>query len=160
QPSGPARTSRIGGRVPGAVLRSVIRVDGKYRMWYVAGSDDGLVNKVDTSFRPAYAESQDGIHWIKPELGLTEFAGNKRNNLVELSPPLDMARLGSLVCFVLHEPEDKDPSRRYKMLIYGRYYETTRKEEAERQSNTPTTVFPFFSADGLRWRLAIAPPKG
>jgi hypothetical protein len=139
---------------------SVIRVDGKFRMWYVAGSDDGAVNKVDTSFRPAYAESGDGIHWVKPQLGLTEFAGNKRNNLVEITPRLDMARLGSLVCFVLHEPEDKDPSRRYKMLIYGRYYDSTNREKAERQSNTPTTVFPFFSADGLRWRLAIAPPKG
>src|SRR6185369_8438733 len=68
---------------------SVIRIGGKFRMWYMAGSDNGNVNSVDTSFRPAYAESKDGIHWVKPELGLSEFAGNKRNNLLELTPPLD-----------------------------------------------------------------------
>ncbi len=139
---------------------SVIRIDGKFRMWYTAGASNTAVNSVDTDFRPAYAESEDGIHWVKPQLGLTEFAGSKRNNLVEITPALDMKRLGSLVCFVLYEPEDKDPSRRYKMLAYGRYYDSTNKEEAERQKNTPTTVFPFFSPDGLHWRLAIPPPKG
>ena len=53
---------------PEGVRGVVIRVDGKYRMWYLAGADDAAVNKVDTSFRPAYAESDDGIHWVKPEL--------------------------------------------------------------------------------------------
>ena len=38
----------------------------------------------------AYAESQDGIHWEKPALGLREFDGNKSNLqpcLEHLSPP-------------------------------------------------------------------------
>src|SRR5947208_12017826 len=51
---------------------SVIRIDGKFRMWYTAGATDASVNSVDTAFRPAYAESEDGIHWVKPQLGLTE----------------------------------------------------------------------------------------
>ena len=29
-----------------------------------------------------YAESKDGIHWKKPELGLVEFNGSKANNIV------------------------------------------------------------------------------
>ncbi len=29
-----------------------------------------------------YAESKDGIHWTKPNLGLYEFAGSKANNIV------------------------------------------------------------------------------
>ena len=29
-----------------------------------------------------YAESNDGIHWIRPELGLIEFKGSKKNNIV------------------------------------------------------------------------------
>jgi hypothetical protein len=139
---------------------SVIHIDGKYRMWYVAGADDAAVNKVDASFRLAYAESRDGLHWVKPHLGLTEFAGNKRNNLVGIAPHLDIPRLGTLACFVLHEPEDNDPARRYKMLIYVRYYESTDRNIAEHQKNTPTTVLPLFSADGLNWTLAIPPPKG
>ena len=33
-----------------------------------------------------YATSKDGIHWEKPELGLVEFGGNKRNNIVVRGP--------------------------------------------------------------------------
>ena len=29
-----------------------------------------------------YAESKDGIHWTKPELGLVEFSGSKSNNII------------------------------------------------------------------------------
>src|SRR5262249_7240453 len=29
-----------------------------------------------------YAESRDGIHWTKPDLGLFEFDGSKHNNIV------------------------------------------------------------------------------
>ena len=29
-----------------------------------------------------YAESKDGIHWTKPDLGLFEFDGSKKNNIV------------------------------------------------------------------------------
>src|SRR5437763_1506492 len=29
----------------------------------------------------AYAESRDGIHWMKPKLGVVEFRGSKANNL-------------------------------------------------------------------------------
>ena len=29
-----------------------------------------------------YAESTDGIHWTKPELGLVEFRGSKKNNVI------------------------------------------------------------------------------
>ncbi|WP_437193778.1 hypothetical protein [Planctomicrobium sp. SH527] len=33
-----------------------------------------------------YAESKDGIHWIKPKLGIFEFNGSKQNNIVWLDP--------------------------------------------------------------------------
>jgi hypothetical protein len=36
-----------------------------------------------------YAESKDGKNWIRPELGLIEFNGSKKNNLVWASPKLD-----------------------------------------------------------------------
>ena len=32
----------------------------------------------------AYAESSDGVHWEKPNLGLVEFEGSKENNLLML----------------------------------------------------------------------------
>ena len=33
-----------------------------------------------------YAESQDGIHWVKPKLGLVEFEGSKDNNIILTGP--------------------------------------------------------------------------
>jgi len=36
----------------------------------------------------AYAESQDGIHWEKPALGLREFDGDKSNNLLPNAGPV------------------------------------------------------------------------
>lgn len=33
-----------------------------------------------------YAESKDGIHWVKPELGLFEYEGSKANNIILMGP--------------------------------------------------------------------------
>jgi hypothetical protein len=133
---------------------SVLRMEGRYRMWYAACSDDRLIGGQSPSFRIAYAESRDGLRWTKPELGLTEFNGNKRNNLVGMPPELDMTQIAPLACFVLHEPDERDPSRRYKMAVYGNY-----RRARETKRTYPTTIYPFFSADGLRWRLAVPPPR-
>jgi hypothetical protein len=57
--------------------------EGKYRMWY-----EIFPPRVDGDVHPlgqnvlCYAESEDGLHWIKPELGLIEFEGSKANNIV------------------------------------------------------------------------------
>ena len=69
---------------------SIVKVDGKYRMWYAAasrGKQEAATNQVakDVSYlRVAYAESDDGVKWTKPNLGLVEYAGNKDNNLVAM----------------------------------------------------------------------------
>ena len=50
---------------------SFYRQDGRYVMYY-RGDPGGLCR----------AESEDGLHWTKPELGAVEFEGSKRNNIV------------------------------------------------------------------------------
>ena len=60
-----------------------------------------------------YADSKDGIHWEKPELGLVEFDGNKKNNIVMRCPQ------GSFFGAVLKDLHDPDPARRYKILAFG-----------------------------------------
>ena len=141
---------------------SVIRIDGKFRMWYCAISDRHAIGNASTSARLAFAESEDGIHWVKPELGLTEFNGGKRNNLLGMPASLDFTRTEPLACFVLHEPDDPDPSRRYKMTVYGRYYPSpaTPRDPGVPADNVPSTIYPFFSADGLTWTLAVPTPRG
>ena len=61
---------------------TVMREDGKFRMWY----DLITTDRQGTSRRlVCYAESADGIHWEKPEVGLIEFDGSAANNMV--APP-------------------------------------------------------------------------
>ena len=92
---------RLGG--PGSVDEvrchfdgSVYYLDGRFRMWYWAMPGG-----------PAYAESADGIHWVKPTLGLVDFRGSNDNNLVPM-PGRPM---------IYHDPDDPDPQRRFKKAV-------------------------------------------
>jgi len=65
------------------VGQSVLYHDGRFRMWYmtmmmVPGERPANPDVV------AYAESTDGIHWERPDVGLLEFDGSRKNSLVNL----------------------------------------------------------------------------
>ncbi len=98
-----------------------------FKMWY--GTMDEGVNPQQGQTRWAYATSQDGVVWEKPELGLVDFRGSRRNNLL----PGAGRR-------VLMDLAEKDPSRRVKSLRYGRA--TSGGDEG---------ICVAFSPDGLRW---------
>ena len=56
-------------------------LDGhRYRMWY-------RTNFNQRPFYTGYAESLDGIHWSKPNLGLVEIEGSCDNNVVVADTP-------------------------------------------------------------------------
>ena len=120
---------------------SVIREGGKFRMWYVAFDDDTENKVASARWRAAYAESEDGFHWVKPNLGLVEYRGNKNNNLILTDP----APLGFVNLKVLADPADPDPSRRYKISTHVYLRHHTRLG----------SLAPFASADGLRWKLLV-----
>ena len=78
---------------------SVFQDGPLYRMYYraVPGKDlpasgEGWLLTV------AYAESNDGIHWTKPNLGLVEFQGSKQNNIIWKSPEPGVWRSGQQFC--------------------------------------------------------------
>ena len=56
--------------------------NGAFRMWYsaIASGEDGQME-----YMLCHAESEDGVHWNKPELGLIAFRGSKNNSIV--APP-------------------------------------------------------------------------
>ncbi|MCC7085877.1 MAG: hypothetical protein IT427_12820, partial [Pirellulales bacterium] len=63
---------------------TIFQDGAKYRMYY-RGTWHGQENRPKGAKLPGYlcyAESEDGIHWKKPELGLVEFAGSKSNNIL------------------------------------------------------------------------------
>jgi len=126
---------------------SIIRDGGKYRMWYVAFDDAGKSAVASERWRAAYAESVDGVRWVKPELGLVEFGGNKKNNLVDVGGAWGFVNLK-----VIKDEADPDASRRYKMTTHVYFRHHTRLG----------TLLPFVSTDGLTWRAVtdVKPVKG
>ncbi|MES2507604.1 MAG: hypothetical protein V4599_12940 [Verrucomicrobiota bacterium] len=118
---------------------SVLREQSKFRLWYVAFDDDSANSVASSRWRAAYAESDDGVHWVKPNLGLVSYRGSKNNNLIHTDP----SPLGFVNIKVLADPEDPDPARRYKISshVYFRHHRRL------------GTLAPFVSADGLTWKM-------
>lgn len=104
---------------------TILLVEGEYRMWY--SGFDGHKRQV------CYATSKDGAHWEKPKLGLVEYNGGKDNNLVCID---GQEAMKGMINLVLHDPEDPDPERRFKMV---------------REIN-PELKPAAISADGLSWK--------
>ena len=95
----------------------------KFRMYYRGTSHSGytinsmlsLNEKVVKSHAEVicYAESDDGVNWIKPSLGLFEFAGSKNNNIVWMSE----FETHDLVPFKDENPICKEEER-YKGIVW------------------------------------------
>src|SRR5439155_19820012 len=125
---------------------SVIRHDRKFKMWYIAADRagiEGMKTGKSGGWRVAYAESSDGVSWIKPNLGLVEYQGNRDNNLVAVDPP----DLYGYTLALLYEPEELDASRRFKMMLLVQW--------DPGNGRRLSTSVPLWSSDGLRWRLGV-----
>lgn len=132
---------------------SVLRENGKFRLWYVGTGDErGQRAEHNSSlWRLLYAESTDGIRWTKPKLGLVDYRGSKANNILRLEP-----FMGLINAKVLHEPEDPNPAHRYKLAAHVYFL----KKYPDGQSRRHGTLAPYVSADGLTWKLlGDAQPK-
>lgn len=105
-----------------------------YRMYYRGSHYDVKTRKGTHPEVTCYAESKDGIHWTKPNLGLFEWDGSKDNNIVLMG-------LGTH-CFVAFRDDNPDckPEARYKGISRGR-------PEGKKG------LYVFQSPDGLRWKL-------
>ena len=60
-----------------------------YMAFKLTNKDATTIGYDSRSIFACYAESRDGFHWVKPELGLFEFEGSKKNNIVYSVPRLD-----------------------------------------------------------------------
>ena len=113
--------------------------DGKLFRAYYRGSH------YDPSgdYRPVtcYAESRDGIEWYRPELGLVNYQGSTRNNIIWDGP-------GSLnfTPFRDRNPDCRE-GEQYKAL--GSPSANTHEEQA---------LYAFKSADGVHWSLLSEKP--
>jgi len=151
----------------------VMRDAGRYRLWYEAVPPDHW----DPSVRlPApwddpvfgellcYAESDDGIAWRKPKLGIGTWSGDSRTNVVlgrELAGPMGLH--GVSVFLDPHAQADE----RYKALWFAEIPPGDRARLArERPDDVDPRagaegprrgVYGATSPDGLRWHVGPEP---
>jgi len=113
---------------------TVIKDGNLYRMYYRAGGNLKLEDQVT-----CLAESEDGIHWIKPERNLYECDGSKNNNIVFADDNV----AGHNFSPFLDTNPDCPPDERYKAL--GGLYRYTKDPSVK-------GLLGFVSPDGIHWK--------
>ncbi|MFA6567916.1 MAG: hypothetical protein WCS96_06860 [Victivallales bacterium] len=139
---------------------SIICDEGKYRMWYYAVHfgknpdwDEEKVKdleewKNDHIQGPVcYAESEDGINWMKPALRQVKFKGSFENNVI------DLPNTFTSCVNVIKDEGDPDPARRYKM-VYQYWVWNKNATRGERCACMRTAT----SHDGIHWTAGVRSP--
>lgn len=113
---------------------------GKYQLWYQAYQERRTEDKT-LKCVVCYEESDDGLTWTKPNLGLFPFYEEKDTNIVLIGAPGGYGdRYGNSVVV---DERDPDPQKRYKMA----YYDWDTDADAKGGSGLHVA----FSPDGIRW---------
>ena len=125
--------------------------DGLYKLFYSIIVEDQecaatpVPERLGKTYRPrddrvvalGYAQSADGVHWEKPDLGLVDYHGSKANNLLLIK---------AHGAGVMLDEADPDPARRYKMVALDD--DPGRAPDANgRQAQMSVS----FSPDGIHW---------
>ena len=122
---------------------SVFQDGPLYRMYYHAGhyrhGGKPAEARAEHPWLLCYVESADGIQWRRPELGLCEFEGSKKNNII-LTPESVAAIHGDPAHTSVFKDANPDcpPDARYKCIIVGK----------------PHGLYVLKSADGIRFSIA------
>lgn len=128
---------------------SVIREDDVWHMWYMAYDhtyDD------DSAGYFCYARSTDGVRWERPDLGLVEYGGNRRNNILHNSL-LQNRTLGEYVFLDPLAP----PRERLKMTLHRKVTPSPWLQSARNRLDFAWQIFGAVSGDGIHWRLFEEP---
>ena len=124
----------------GSGYHSVFRDGDLYRMYYKAWHIEVKDKKFITNRHPlycCYAESDDGITWRKPELGIHEFEGSKANNITIISGKYgDLKADAGHPAVFFDENPNAVPEGKYKAVL---------------RSSGVAGLLVFQSADGIHW---------
>ena len=124
----------------GCGYHSVFRDGDLYRLYYKAWHLDVSKGKLNSGSHPlycCYAESDDGIHWRKPKLGLHEFRGSKANNIVMVGGKVGKMKSDPGHPAVFKDDNPNCPSdAQYKAII---------------RSSGARGLLAYKSPDGIHW---------
>lgn len=111
---------------------------GRLQMWYQAYTQRDGDKRLKSTV--CYAESEDGIVWRKPNLGLFAFYEETNTNIVLVGS----GGYGDRYCnSVLIDERDPDPARRYKMIFSD--------WATGAQAAQGIGLYAAFSPDGIHW---------
>ena len=122
---------------------SVVQENGRFRAWYLAS--DGKV------FSNCHADSENGVHWQRPPLGLVNYRGSTKNNIVRCFN----GGLGGLLRKVWRDDAESDPNRRYKAAVPGALPTGLVDPQLSEHYSKPSyaSIRTFASSpDGLHWQ--------
>ena len=126
------------------VYNTLFEDEGRFRLFYDAGDVAGELDvdeDLGTQRILAYAESTDGVNWVKPNVGRVNFRGSTDNNLIfglDASPGRDSH--GATVFKDPSAPEDE----RYKIVSMGSY-------------EGRFCIYGAVSPDCFKWKLIEKP---
>ena len=131
----------------GSGYHSVFQDGDRYRMYYKSWQLTVTPDKLNTGEHPlycCYAESDDGIRWRKPSLGLFEFQGSKENNIVMAGGKEGLVNVDPGHPAVFKDDNPAAPaSARYKAIV---------------RSSGPHGLLALQSPDGIHWSLMSDAP--
>ena len=135
-----------GGNASG--YQSVFKDGDLYRMYYRGGhyrfSGEPAQALENHPWVLCYAESDDGIHWRKPDLGICEFNGSKANNIVLTTETLaSVAGCPAHTATFIDANPDCPADERYKIITVG---------------GKPHGLYVLKSADGMHFSLMSDKP--
>ena len=116
---------------------TVIREGDLWRMWYGAFDKN---YKRDDDQCCCYAESSDGVHWTRPDLGIVEYGGSKNNNILISGP-----QSGGYCLSCVFLDEGRAAGDRYRMT-WHRFL-----------PQNAWWVYGGASSDGIHWKLLPQP---
>ena len=139
---------------------SIFKDEDRYRMYYRGSTHAGkgltilsLLNEGESVIPEhkavtCYAESRDGVYWTRPILGLFDFNGSKKNNIVWIGAHGDPAH-----CFMVFKDGNPEvpEGQRYKAL--GNYH-----TPGSAQGPGLKHVMGAVSPDGIHWKLIQEEP--
>ncbi len=156
--AGPVLTHDAPWEGDGCGYHNIVVDDGLYRLYYngwAMGYADPSTNPAypkSAGLRICYAESRDGLHWTKPNLGLLPFEGSTANNII-----LDADSFGgpwdNFMVFKDGNPACP-PDERYKAIAFLKLPPVPGgPAKPIPKKRIHDALWCFLSADGIRFRL-------
>ena len=136
-----------------AVPQGTVIYDGEdkiYKMWYTTNVQSrGEGESFNKGKSLAYAISEDGVRWEKPNMDIVMEDGRETNMLIG---PMTFGYMYQPY-FVIKDTDALDPDRRYKMAFLSIQRNLARDESAT-HPGTRRGLGIAFSPDGLHWTKA------